>query len=70
MKPDPPLELLQPVVVSFVRGVIIKDDADLRVLRLIGRHVLKKAAKILPLLGVRELRFNLASADLKGGKQI
>jgi hypothetical protein len=43
---------------------------NLRISRLIVQHVLKEGAKILPLLGLRELRLNLASADLKGGKQI
>jgi len=46
------------------------DDVDLRVLRLIGRHVVKDGAKILPLLSLSELRFKLPGADLKCGKQI
>ena len=70
MKPDSPLELRQPVVVSFVGGVIIKDDVDLRVLRLIGQHAIQEATKVFPLLKLRELRLNLASADFEGGKQI
>ena len=63
MKPDSPLELRQPIVVSFVRGVVIQDDVDLRVLRLIGQHAVREAAKILPLFKLRELRLNLTSAD-------
>ena len=50
MKLDSPLELRQPVVISFVRGVIIKDDVDLFVLRLLGQHAIQEAAKILRFL--------------------
>jgi hypothetical protein len=46
-----------------VRGVVIQDDVDLRVLRLIGQHAVREAAKILPLFKLRELRLNLTSAD-------
>src|ERR1039457_4559911 len=49
MKPHSPFERRQPVVVSFVRGVVVKDDMDLFVLRLIGQHAIQEAAKILPL---------------------
>ena len=59
MKLDSPLELRQPIVVSLVRGVVIQDDVDLRVLRLIGQHAIQEAAKILPLFKLRELRLNL-----------
>ena len=58
MKLDSPLELRQPVVVPFVWGVVIQDDVDLCVLRLIGQHAVQEAAKILPLLELRELRLN------------
>lgn len=43
MKLDAPFELRQPIVVSLVRGVVIKDDVDLRVLRLVGQHAIHKA---------------------------
>ena len=49
MKLDPPMELPQPIVVSFVRGVVIQNDVDLPV-RLIGQHSIKETAKVLPLL--------------------
>ncbi len=70
MKPDSALELRQPVIVSLVRRVVIKNDVDLRVWWLIGQHTIKEAAKILPLLKLRELRLHLASTDFEGGKQI
>ena len=50
MKLDSSLELREPVVVSFVRGVIIQDDVDLAVPRLVGQHAIQKATKVLPLL--------------------
>jgi hypothetical protein len=68
MKLDSPFELRQPVVVSLVRGVVIQDDMDLRVLRLIGQHAIQEAAKILPPLKLRELRLDVAGADFEGGK--
>src|ERR1700687_4430336 len=40
MKLHSPFELCQPVVVSFVRGVVVKDHVDLFVLRGIGQHAL------------------------------
>jgi hypothetical protein len=49
MKLDPPMELPQPIVVSFVsfvRGVVIKDDVDLLALRLAGQHVVKEGWRI------------------------
>jgi len=42
MKLDSLFELRQPIVVSLVRGVIIKDDVDLRVLWLIGQHAIRE----------------------------
>ena len=50
MKLDAPLELLQPVVIPFVGGIVIQDDVDLPVLRLIGQHAIQEAAEVLPLL--------------------
>src|ERR1700728_1281099 len=63
-------KLRQPVLVSFVRGVVIKHNMDLFVRGLIGQHAIEETAKILPLLILRKFRLHLASADFKGGKQI
>lgn len=65
-----PLKLRQPVVVSFMRGVVIEDHMDFPVLRLISQHAIQEAAKVLPLLGFGELRVNLASINFEGGEQI
>ena len=47
MKLDSPLELGQPVIVSLVRRVVIKDDMDFVVLRLISQHSIQKGPRIL-----------------------
>jgi hypothetical protein len=65
MELDSPFELRQPVVISFVRGVVIEDEVDLCVLRLIGQHAVEEAAKILPLFVLRKSSLHLASADLQ-----
>lgn len=70
MKLDQPLEPRQPILVALVRRVVVKNDMDLLVLRLVGQHVIQEAAKILPLLILRKLRLPLARADLESGKQI
>ena len=70
MKLDPPFELREPIVVSFVRRVVIQDDVDLLVPRLVGQYVVKEAAKILPFLILRKLRLNPASTDFKSREQI
>src|SRR5260370_33451723 len=70
MKLAPPFELREPAVVSFVRRVVIKDDVDLLILRLVGQYVVKEAAKIPPLLILRKLRLNLTSAHFEAGGQI
>ncbi len=60
MKPDPALEFRQPVVVSFVSGIVIEDDMDFPVLWQIGQYAVQKAAKVFPLLIFGELRVDLA----------
>ena len=70
VKPDSPLKLRQPVVVPFVSGIVIEDDMNLPVLRLVGQHGIEKATKVLPLLVFGELRVNLSGVDFKSGEQI
>src|ERR1700730_6286468 len=70
MKLDSSLELRQPLVVSFMRRIVVEDDMDLPVLRLISQHVIQEATKVLPLLVLGELGVNLAGVDFKGGEQI
>src|SRR5258708_28852838 len=53
-----------------MRGIVVEDDVDLPVLRLIGQHAVQETAKVLPLFEFGELRVNLAGADFEGGEQI
>ena len=70
VKLDATLELCQPVVVPFMGGIVVEDDVDFFVLRLLCKHTIKEALKIFPLLVVGKLRVNLAGADFQGGEQI
>ena len=70
VKPDSSFELCQPVVVSLMSGIVIEDDMDVPVLRLIGQHAMEKAAKVFPPLVFGEFRVNLARVDFQGGEQI
>jgi hypothetical protein len=70
VKLDTTLELSQPVIVSFMGGIVVEDDVDFFVLRLLGEHTVEEALKVFPLLVVGKLRVNLAGADFQGGEQI
>jgi hypothetical protein len=70
MKLDPRLELRQPVVVSFMREIVVENHMNFPVLRLIGQHAVQEAAKVLPLLILSKLCLDLASADFERGEQI
>jgi hypothetical protein len=39
VKLDSPFKLREPVIISFVRRIVVKDDMDLLVLRLIGQRL-------------------------------
>jgi hypothetical protein len=51
-------------------GIVVEDDVDFFVLRLVCEHTIKEALKVFPLLVVGKLRVNLAGADFQGGEQI
>jgi hypothetical protein len=68
VKLDATFEFRQPVVVPFVAGIVVEDDVNFFVLRLIGEHFVKETAKILPLLVLRKLGVHLAGADFQGSK--
>src|SRR6266568_5287095 len=70
VKLDASLEFPQPVVVSFMRRVVVEDDVEFPVLRMIRQHAIQEGTKVLPLLEFGELRVNLASLDFESGKQI
>ena len=46
MEPDPPLVLRRPIVNFLVRGVVVEDDLDFFVWRLIGEHAIETEASM------------------------
>jgi hypothetical protein len=59
VKLDASLESRQPVIVSSMGRVVVEDDVDFPVPRLICQHAIQEVSKVLPLLELGELRVNL-----------
>jgi hypothetical protein len=63
VKLDATLEFCQPVIVPFMGGIVVEDDVDFSVLRLVCKHTIEEALKVFPLLKVGKLRVNPAGTD-------
>ena len=68
MKPDAIFELGVPVMVPFMGRIVIQNDVDFFVPRLLGYDPVQKAEKVFPFLVVGELGAHLTGADFQRGK--